>query len=359
MTKFKIYTETGGEDHATKKPRLDDEISPTAVNETGAHFAFGSPSDETPTKDMPSQSEFCHGPEKSVTSDKNAVESSVPEKGEEVEDDNPPSAEQDFEGISAQMRQSAAADTKDLEIYEKGSTMRREAMKRLALEFSQFEKGLENNLENYALQEVVQKYDQICVSNDAQEEKIRTCFLQNHSRRTKLLATLQSCDQGWKQCSENMFHRINGHVPEADSGTDSQQHTPEKECGNAQNDKENEDGSVQEPDWQALKAYEPSQTDIECFLAGRHLLQLAQERFCQAYEEVQRDLISINDEATKILVASIDSLDVPMNRMENQLQYLLADNFVRRQGMEKKIQEAAQMQQGMFQTLMSRIAMKD
>ena len=353
MTKFENYAVTGGEDQATKKPRIDNDVSPAAVNDTGEHFAFGSPSAETSFSEDQLQSERCDRPEESVPNDKSAAELNVPE---DVEEDNHPPAEPDFEEISEQMRKSST-DIKDLESYEKGSTMRRDAMKRLALEFSQFEKGLESNLENYALQEVVHKYDQICGSNDKQEETIRSCFIQNHVKRTKLHTILQNCDHGWKQCLENMFHRINGHVPVEDSEAGPLLHATENEGVDDHNGKEED--VVQEPDWEALKLYEPARSNIECFLEGRHRLQLAQERFCQAYEEIQRSLISINDEATKILVTSIDSLDVPMNQMENQLQYLLADNFVRRQTMEKKIKEAAQMQQGMFQTLMSRVAMKD
>ncbi len=315
MTEIDKYIAAGGEDPATKKPRMDNVVvSPAAVD------------DDTLLKG----------------------------NGEELtasQQDDPPSTEPDFEEIATQMRQSSV-DTKDLETYEKGSTMHREAVKRLALEFSQFEKGLENNVENYALEEVARKYDQICGDNDKQEHKIRTCFMQNHAKRMKLHAILQTCDLGWKQCSEMMFHRINGQVAE-ELATDPL--LLEEECKKTDPDVD----TAQEPDWDALKEYEPSRVDIECFLAGRQRLQLAQERFCQAYEEVQRSLISINDEVTKVLVTSIDSLDVPMNQMENQLQYLLADNFVRRQTMEKKIQEAAQMQQGMFQTLMCRVSMKD
>lgn len=345
----------GGEDLATKKPRIGDAVSPAAVDDMGEHFSFGSPRTEKSSSVVQPQPELHDREEESVPSYKKDGEATG---SEGVEGDNPPSAEQDFEEISAQMRQSSV-DTKDLENYEKGSTMRREAVKRLALEFSQFEKGLENNLENYALQEVVHKYDQICGDNDKQEEKIRKSFEQNHAKRTKLHEILQSCDQGWKRCAEEIFHRINDQVRVHAEAGGPPMHTPEKECGNDHIEKESEEGPVQEPDWNALKKYEPSRTDIECFLAGRHRLQLAQERFCQAYEEVQRSLISINDEVTKILVTSIDSLDVPMNQLETQLQYLLADNFVRRQNMEKKIQEAAKMQQGMFQTLMCKVSMKD
>jgi hypothetical protein len=322
MTEIDIYSETGGEDSARKKLRVDNAVSPAAADDDD---------DDMHLKG--------NGGEPTVS--QQAVEG------------DPPSVESDFEEISTQMRQSSV-DTKDLETYEKGSTMRREAVKRLALEFSQFEKDLENNMENYALQEVARKYDQICGDNDKREQKIRSCFVQNHAKRMKLHAILQNCDQGWKQCSEMMFYRINGQVA-ADSETDPVLHASEKEYTENGPD----EAAAQEPDWEALKEYEPSRVDIECFLAGRHRLQFAQERFCQAYEEVQRSLISINDEIIKTLVTCIDSLDVPMNQMENQLQYLLADNFVRRQTMEKKIQEAAHMQQGMFQTLMCRVSMKD
>lgn len=335
MNKMDFQSPTGGKALASKKPRLGSAANDNP-NENAAYSAPSSPSA------VQSNVENAYNDDEKATT------------SEEVEGDAEKQSES-WDEIVLQMRQSSA-DTTDLENYLKGSTQRREALKRLELEFNQFQKGLENNLENYALQEVVQKYEQICASNDKQEAKIRKYFIQNHAKRTKLYAILQKCDHGWKQCSETLFHQINGqHASENDPTL----LPPEEEDEGAHIGDMLEETPEQEPNWELLKEYEPSRVDIECFLAGRHRLQLAQERFCQAYEEVQQNLLSINEEVTKILVTSIDSLDVPIDQMENQLQCMLADNFLRRQNMEKKIQEAAQKQQGLFQTLMCRVSMKN
>jgi len=178
----------------------------------------------------------------------------------------------------------------------------------------------------------------------------------NYSTRTKLVDTLEQVQTQW----DSACGKLTANVLQETPPPQEQVQATQVDVSHAQDHHEEELAedalAGEDPDWEALAQYEPSRKNIEAFLEARDRATVAEDRFTSELDDVHEGFKMFKEQILQTVIDAFTKINEKLDDEEAEIQWRIMDNFERRQQFMKDIHEHSTRAQGIFSSLLARVA---